>query len=205
MRPLRLVVFDATQLRRAPRALGLSWRAGAELYLRLGWIDGFYGTRSFAEGLDWAANFQADRPLGELQYWGHGKWGRALVDRESLDRSALSAHHPLNAKLRALRERLAPDSLIWFRTCETLGARDGQDFAAALSEFTGADVAGHTFVIGFFQSGLHRLRAGDRPHWPAEEGLALGTPAEPRAALPSGPSRPNTVTCFTHAVPGELA
>src|SRR5688572_32290324 len=35
----------------------------------------------------------------------------------------------------------------------SLGAQVGQDFAARLADATGARVAGHTFIIGFLQSG----------------------------------------------------
>lgn len=202
--PLRLVVFDATQLLRPPRALGASWHAGALLYRSMGYVDATYGARSVADALDWVLRTAKDRPIRELQYWGHGKWGRILVDRESLDRGALAPGHALRPKLEALRERLSPGALLWFRTCETLGAHAGQDFAAALGDFTGASVAGHTYVIGYFQSGLHLLPPGASPSWAATEGLLDGSPETPRSALPSGPAEPNTVTCFTHRVPASL-
>jgi hypothetical protein len=202
--PLRLVVFDRTQLSRPPRALGASWSAGALLYRSMGYVDDSYGARSFAEALDWVVERAKHRSIGELQYWGHGKWGRILVDRESLDRGALAPGHALRPKLEALRERLSPTALLWFRTCETLGARAGQDFAAALSDFTGASVAGHTYVIGYFQSGLHVLSPGVAPSWSPVEGLLDGTPEEPRSAHGSGPSEPNTITCFTPRVPASL-
>jgi hypothetical protein len=201
--PLRLVLFDATQLSRPPRALGASWRAGALLYRTMGHVDATYGARSFAEGLEWVARTAKERPIRELQYWGHGKWGRILIDRESLDRGALSPEHPLRPKLEAVRERLAPGALVWFRTCETLGARAGQDFARAFGDFSGASVAGHTYVIGYFQSGLHVLAPGASPAWTEAEGLRTGTPEAPTSALESGPTQPNTVTCFTHRVPAS--
>jgi hypothetical protein len=201
--PLRLVVFDATQLSRPPRALGASWHAGALLYKGMGWVDATYGARSVGDALDWVLRTARERPIRELQYWGHGKWGRILIDRESFDRGSLAKGHALRPKLEALRERLSPAALLWFRTCETLGACAGQDFARALGDFTGASVAGHTFVIGYFQSGLHVLAPGASPSWPETEGLREGTPEDPRTAFESGPAQPNTVTCFTHAVPAS--
>jgi hypothetical protein len=198
------VVFDATQLSRPPRALGASWHAGALLYRSMGYVDATFGARSVAEALEWALRTAKDRPIGEIQYWGHGKWGRILVDRESLDREALAPGHALRPKLEALRERLSPGALLWFRTCETLGARAGQDFAAALGDFTGASVAGHTYVIGYFQSGLHVLSPGAVPDWTVTEGLLDGTPEAPRSARTSGPSEPNTITCFTPRLPASL-
>lgn len=201
--PLRLVVFDATQLERPPRALGASWRAGALLYRGMGYVDATYGARSFSEALGWVLGVARERTIGELQYWGHGKWGRVLVERESLGREALAPGHALRPKLEALRERLAPGALLWFRTCETLGAQAGHDFAQALGDFTGASVGGHTYVIGYFQSGLHVLRPGTAPGWSSAEGLSRGTPQAPESALGSGPAEPNTITCFTPRVPGS--
>ena len=102
-----------------------------------------------------------------------------------------------------MRERLAPDPLIWFRTCETFGAKAGIDFAARLADFFGARVAGHTYIIGFSQSGLHGLAPGARADWSPEEGLAEGTPEAPVRAKWSRPWRPRTVTALTGAVPEE--
>src|SRR6185437_12193271 len=102
-------------------------------------------------------------PIAEVQYWGHGRWGRALVAEDVLDARALGAGHPLRRGLDALRERLAPGALLWFRTCETFGASPGIDFARRLSDHLGARVAGHTYIIGFHQSGLHGLAPGGVP------------------------------------------
>ncbi len=198
-------MFDATQFGRKPLALGVSWRFGSRLYRALGHVHARFGARSWSEALAWLARYEPARPISEVQYWGHGNWGRANIGREPLDRDALAPNHPLRRDLDALRERLAPDALLWFRTCETIGARAGQDFAAALADFTGAVVAGHTFEIGVYQSGLHALRPGMRPHWPASEGLARGTAQLPERSLPSHPSAPNTITCFTSAIPAEFA
>jgi hypothetical protein len=198
---LRLVVYDATQRQRRPAALGLSWQYGSYLYRALGRIDASHGAHAFADALGWLAQHEATRPIQELQFWGHGKWGRIFIDGESLDRSVLHAPHQHHAAFQSVRERLTPNALIWFRTCETLGAQPGHDFAAALSDATGARVAGHTFSIGFFQSGLHCLRPGQRPHWSTSEGLARGTPEQPEAALGSSPRAPNTITCLDGVVP----
>lgn len=201
MAGLRLLVYDATQRSRSPRALGLSWQYGARLYGALGRIDAAFGARNFSEALAWLAGYRGARPIAELQFWGHGKWGAIFVDRDVLDRGVLRPNHRLHAAFRGFRERLEPDALLWFRTCETLGAAPGQDFAQALGDATGARVAGHTFVIGFLQSGLHCLRPGSRPQWSSHEGLAKGDPASPERALPSSPNAPNTITCLDGKIP----
>lgn len=201
---MRLVVYDATQQRRPPRALGVSWRLGSQLYRALGRVDAAYGASNFADALAWLSRFERERQIEELQFWGHGKWGRIFIAAEALDRGVLATTHRHYAAFRAVRERLAPTSLLWFRTCETLGARPGHDFAQALSDATGARVAGHTYVIGYFQSGLHCLQPGMAPTWSTSEGLARGTPEQPESALPSALDAPNTITCLTGSIPRDF-
>lgn len=193
---LRLLVFDRT----AP-GLRHAWRTGAVLYRRLGRIDAAFGTSSWADALDWLAG--AREPIGEIQYWGHGHWGRVLVGEDILDASALYAGHRLHTRLEGVRERLAPDALVWLRTCEAFGANAGHDFALRLADWLGTRVAGHTFVIGALQSGLHGLLPGHTPDWPTGEGLAEGTPASPMRARRSAPGQPRTVTCFDGRVPSD--
>jgi hypothetical protein len=198
---MRLVVYDATQRARPPRALGWSWHYGTRLYRALGRVDAAYGARSFADAFDWLSRYETQQPIHELQFWGHGKWGRAYIANEMIDRRLLEPSHEHHRAFRAFRARLVPDALLWFRTCETLGASAGHDFARALGEATGARVAGHTFVIGFFQSGLHCLRPGHAPDWSTTEGLSRGSAEQPERALPSSPDAPNTITCLTGAIP----
>jgi hypothetical protein len=196
------MVYDRTcRGRRLLPGLSHSWWAGGHLYRWMGRVDAFAGVSSWAEALDWLAAFEPDRPIAEVQYWGHGKWGVARIAREPIDRFALADIHPLRPRLEAIRERLAADALWWFRTCETFGAQPGLDFARAWTDFFGGRAAGHTFIIGPWQSGLHLLRAGQAPHWSREEGLREGTPEEPRRAHWSRPRAPNTITCFHGQVP----
>jgi hypothetical protein len=195
---VRLVVYDRT-CKQARGRLTHAWAAGARLYRGLGRIDDACGVASWSEALGYLA---AQRePVREIQYWGHGKWGAALVGEEPLDAEAIRAR--LRALLEAVRERLAPDALVWFRTCETLGARAGLDFAERLADFLGARIAGHTYVIGFHQSGLHGLAPGVRADWSPDEGLAEGTAEQPRRAKWSRPWAPRTITCLGGTVPAS--
>jgi hypothetical protein len=185
---VRLLVYDRTCVIRG-RALSTPWAIGARLYRGLRRIDAARGVASWAEALAWLAT--------------HGRWGRAMVGDDVLDAGVLDTSHGLHAALREVRARLAPDALLWFRTCETFGAARGLAFAEALADFLGARVAGHTHVIGVHQSGLHGLAPGARAGWSPDEGLAEGTPADPKRAQPSRRRAPNTITCFDGAVPAE--
>ena len=85
--------------------------------------------------------------------------------------------------------------LWWFRTCSTFGTARGQAFARAWANFLGCRVAGHTFLIGLHQSGLHSLGPGASPSWSVDEGVAGEVP------LWSRPGAPNTITCFHGKIP----
>lgn len=201
--PLRLLVYDETcRGRGALPGLTHSWIVGGALYRALGRLDAVKGVRSWAEALDWLCSVEPERSIAEVQYWGHGKWGCAFVDKDVLDERALLRGHPLFDKLARLAERVvSEDALLWFRTCETFGATGGLSFARTMTDFFGCRAAGHTYIIGPWQSGLHSLRPGETPRWSAHEGLVEGTPDEPRRALWSGAREPNTITCLHGAVP----
>lgn len=201
---LHLMIYDRS-CRGRPVLPGLShaWWAGAQLYRSLGRLHAHRGVDSWEQALEWLAEHRPSEPLAEVQYWGHGKWGGARIRQQLLDRSALDPRHPLHARLAAVRDRLLPEGrgLWWFRTCETFGARPGQAFATELAEFLGARVAGHTYIIGHVQSGLHTLRPGERPTWSEDEGLREGSPDEPRRAHWSRLRAPNTITCLRGTIP----
>src|SRR5262249_20932813 len=126
----RLLVFDRT-CNSGVRGLSPIWSAGSRLYPGPGRVDASHPAASCGDALDWIA--RAPAPIDEVQYWGHGRWGAALVGDDVLDARSLAASHPRRRKLAAIAERLAPNALFWFRTCETLGAARGIDFAERLS------------------------------------------------------------------------
>lgn len=193
------MVYDRTCV---SRGVGLStaWAAGAQLYRGLGRHDASYGATSWADALAWIAAFEPSRSIAELQYWGHGKWGRIYVDGDPFDASALATHERVLAQI---KERFLPDArtLVWLRTCEAFGATAGIDFAQRLADGLGARVAGHTFIIGVLQSGLRALAPGQRPAWSASEGIAAGSADAPERAQDSRLLAPRTVHCLTNSIP----
>ncbi len=201
MRPLRLMVYDATCTARGRVGLSDAWYAGGYLYKALGRFDRTRGARSWAEALAWLADVEPERSIGEIQYWGHGNWGRALVDGQALTVEALDAGHAHRPALERIRARMAPGAPWWFRTCELFGAEAGHRFAREWTKFFDRPAAGHTFIIGYWQSGLHRLEPGRSPHWSVDEGLEEGTPDDPVKALWSRPWSPNTISCLRGSIP----
>jgi hypothetical protein len=200
--PKRLLIYDGTS-KAGEGPLRAAWAYGATVYRALGRIDAAYGARDWPGALDWVLAQVGNGELAELQFWGHGHWGTACIAGSVLDGAALRPQHALHDRLRRLRNRMtaAASGLVWFRTCETFGADSGQEFAAELANFLQARVAGHTHVIGIFQSGLHGLLPGATPHWSPSEGIRTGTSAAPQLALESKPDLINTLHFMHGAIP----
>ena len=206
---LRLMIYDATE-KRWGRFINLStiWRTGAGIYGLLNRFDDYYGAANWHDALSWLGRVKLPEPISEIQFWGHGKWGRALISDESLDTHSLDPHHCLHQHLQMIRTRLVANGLIreqpalwWFRTCETIGAICGQQFARDWANFFECRVAGHTHAISFYQSGLHSLRPGESPGWSGNEGILEGDTHNPLRSAESKREAPNTITCFDGRVP----
>jgi hypothetical protein len=200
MRPLRLMLYDRS-CRGRGLGLGLShaWAAGGALYRALGRIDAWYGAWSWAEGLDWLLEVGGERPVAEIQFWGHGEWGGLWIDEELLTAAALEPGHYLHDRLERLKARLGQDALWWFRSCDVFGTRSGHELARAWTRFFGCRAAGHTYQVMFFQSGLHVLAPGEEPTWSTEEGVVPGL----AHAGDSSVLAPRTITCLHNKVPAR--
>lgn len=195
---LRLVVYDATGHggHWYQSLLTTSWRVGVGLYRhypRVLRADATWAATSWIDAFAWLASVEPQRPIAEIQYWGHGHPGRVLIAKDALDVGALRG--PLQVDIAAVAARLSSTSLVWLRTCGAFGGERGQAFAQALSSTFRCRVAGHTHVIGPLQSGLHSLAPGQTPSWSTSEGLDDGR------MLPSTPWAPHTITCFDGAIP----
>lgn len=192
------VIYDDTC---RGRGVGLThtWIAGSALARARSVGDLIIPARSWAQAL--GDVLAANVPIRGIQFWGHGKWGKALIAGDILDVEALRDHHPLHAPLAEIRDRMTTDAYWWFRTCETFGCEAGHEFARQWAEFFDRRAAGHTFIIGPWQSGLHVLHPGESPDWSTDEGLEEGTPRDPQKARWSGPLEPRTITCLRMRFP----
>jgi hypothetical protein len=197
---LRLMLYDAT-CRGKLTGLSHIWQAGAGVYRTLDRLDASFGASNWTEALAWAARHEPHLPILEIQFWGHGKWGGAKIDGELLSEKSLDDGHPHRGALDAVRERMRADSLWWFRTCETFGAAAGHRFAQRWTDHFGCHAAGHTYIIAYWQSGLHLLGPGQAPRWSQTEGLKRGTPDAPKQAKWSRPWSPNTISCLRGTIP----
>jgi hypothetical protein len=134
------------------------------------------------------------------------------IGRSALDEAALQGAGEFGTLLRDFGASLnGPEALVWFRCCSAFGA-SGRSFAVAAAERLRCRVAGHTHIIGFFQSGTHSLRPGERPTWAEAEGVHFQAISEGGAnttrralgALKSSPFRPNTITCLQPDLPDGI-
>jgi hypothetical protein len=216
--PLRLVIFDATDTRRRTLpartpdgAAGVSpgltpiWRAGAFLHGIARAADGRLAASSWGEALAWIERTSRERgrKVASIQVWGHGGWGWMQLGKTRLDSHALRPDHELAPALDAFRGCLVgPDALFWLRCCSAFG-HTGRSFAQDLAARLGCKVAGHTHIIGFFQSGTHSLRPGEAPAWDPREGVRFQG-GEATGALWSSADAPNTISCLSMGLPEGL-
>jgi len=193
---LRVLIYDAV---RAPGLLDETWAFGAYWARKFGRFDVVIPAVDWSSTLRAAALIEQPDPIAELHFWGHGSPGRVYVGGKAINRVVFtSPTHPWHAPMVALSSRMRPESLVWWRTCSTFARERGQAFARECVDFFGCRVAASTFNIGLFHSGIHSLRPGDEPSWPADEGVS--TKGGQRS---SWPWRPNTISCFRSRIPSE--
>jgi hypothetical protein len=150
---MRVFIYDKTQ-----SWLTASWWMGSLL-------------RSIRKGRDeilsvesWDDMVKQLEPLSgvkRVEYWGHGSTGSVSCDHRRLRANVLPAvKHIMDG----------PESLWWWRTCNTFQAQSGRDFAQHCVDALDCRVAGFQNIIWMWQSGLQVLRPGEEPDWDDEGG-----------------------------------
>lgn len=208
-RPLRVMIYDNSTLEDgwdglAKDGLAMSWVWGERLYKTFGRIDIAKGVSSFDEAFEWLLSLE--QPIAQIQFWCHGWCGKVALGNTVLDEVGLRTDRSYYGSLVQLKKKLTPTANVWFRTCGTFASDKGHEFATRFSEvindpLSGRSVTGHTFLIAFFQGGLHTLRAGQKPHWSPFEGIKRGNNRNPKALRMSGFRSPNTITCLHNKHP----
>jgi len=196
---MRLIIYDKTD----KNFVGWTWVVGSWLYSLFNRVDARYGAISWADALDWVIRISENKEITEIQFWGHGSWGGAVINGDWLT-SWWAQREPLNSRLLTVRNRLAKDFVWWFRTCNSFGAHKGMEFAKTFSNLIRRTVAAHTFIIWKFHSGLRVIRPTEEPSWPAEEGIKEGTPEKPEEALWSHPKAPHSIFFTTTTIPEKI-
>lgn len=160
------------------------WFLGCWFQKLFGKVDAYFGAQSLDEALDWLC--YRDGQLTSIQYWGHGSPGYVWVSGKAYRANDFMA----------LKPKLLPSSVVWFRACSVFQGTAGHAFSKALADGLGCTVAGHTRIIGPLQSGLHTRKPNSPPSWPVEE------TEFPKSWWPSyWRWGDNTVTCLATKIP----
>lgn len=195
---LDIMFYDASDW--AGKQLRFSWTAGGAFYRAFRSVEATKGFLSMEEALHWITRVEPERKINSIQFWGHGSPGRVWINNDFLSARSMvdvSKHKPY---LLDLKQRLTEDSLIWFRSCNVFAGNEGRLFAVAFSQLMNCTIAGHTYIIGPWQSGLHTIRPGERPSWSPDEGLER-KPDGTVKKIWSKPWSPNTIFCLTGKIP----
>lgn len=193
-------------LENLPIMAGLShlWEAGAKLYKAIGRFDYVIGVSSWDEAFNWLANvgMTESKHLKEVQYWGHGSPGQLWIGTRKVSWTMFRDLQDENSDLSKFIGRLREDSLVWFRCCAVFHGAHGQRFAKYCVKHFGCDVAAHTYIIGWWQGGLHILSPGQEPMWDPKEGLTKknGKPKIKWSRFYS----PNTISMMTSHFPEKF-
>lgn len=193
-----VMFYDASDW--AGEQLRFSWIAGGHFYKMFRSLEETKGCMDWIDALKYLSSVQPEKKIDTIQFWGHGTPGRVWINNDFLSVRSLLASSPHRAQLLKLKERVTPETVIWFRSCNVFAGQEGHLFAIAFCQFMNCVIAGHTFIVGPWQSGLHTIRPGERPNWSKEEGLIKKEDGSVEKVW-SKPWSPNTVFCLTGKIP----
>lgn len=197
---MRIVIYDAN----IKDAVSVTWTVGGKIYPVLRRCDVAVPVKSWAEVCPALMSLAEKHPITQVQFWGHGWFGKAAIGDDVLNTSTLR-NTAFGAELRALGEKLAPGAIWWFRTCATYGAPAGKHFAEQFTNCLNRTTAGSTYSIGLIHSGIRTLLPYQKPYWSDREGVDFlpGENSERsggKALLPTF-SAPNTLMFWRNKIP----
>jgi len=178
---MKIILYDSSP----NGALGWSWAVGS---YRPGWTR--VGARTWHESIKKLLDaVPPGTRVKELQIWGHGQPGEPMFN-------GLTAPPMFWNRLTTI---VMADSLVWFRSCSVFFGRKGQAFAERMANELGCRVAGHTRIIGPWQSGLCSLSPNGKQPFFAQDGYRWL--AEDWRKNTSARREPRTIFCARMAVP----
>jgi hypothetical protein len=202
---MTLLVYDKT----CTRWWGLlrwTWVLGTWLYVFFGRAQARYGAESWDDALDWLiSQAKPQLPIHEIQFWGHGSPGRAVIGTTFLGVGTSFALR--SPRLAHLGSMMAANGHFWFRTCSTFAGDNGQRLARMMAMALQRRVAGHTFIIWKWHSGLRVVQAPNEQKpipnipWDPSEGILRGTPALPLQMAYGKLTSPRTISCWRTRIP----
>lgn len=195
---LDIMFYDSSEW--AGEQLRFSWITGGYLYKAFHGIEEVKGCLGWEQALKFLISIQPGKKINSIQFWGHGSPGTVWINGEALNMRSLLASSRHRQLLLQLKERLSPETTIWFRSCNVAAGPEGQMFVKSLSQLLGCKVAAHTFVVHVLQGGLHTVNPGQEPDWPLDEGIEVGKDGNLKI-LWTKPWSPNTLTCLTSKIP----
>lgn len=160
------------------------WLIGCFFQKLFGRVDKYYGASSWPNALLWLS--LQDGTFTSIQYWGHGSPGCVWLAQQNYTMP----------DFRVLKDKVTPETVIWFRTCSTFQGVRGLAFSAALSDMLNCTVAGHTRIIGVLQGGLHTRKPHSYPSWSTVDGEFPASWWPPYLRWGD-----NTVTCLATKIP----
>ncbi len=190
---LDIMIYDSSDW--AGKNLRFSWVTGGKFYKLFRSVEHHSGFTSWAEALKWILQVEPNKKINSIQFWGHGSPGRVWINGEALSaRSVLATSEHRNLLLK-LKQRLVPESTVWFRSCNVFTGQEGHLFAKMISKMLECKIASHTYIVGPWQSGLHTIKPDEEPTWDIDEGIY------DNKKMISMPWSPNTIFCLTGKIP----
>lgn len=199
-KPLNIMFYDSSDW--AGKDLRTSWVVGGALYKLCGKVDLYSGFQSWFSALQWLLEVSQKNKIASIQFWGHGTPGNVWINESTLSLASISINAQQRQLLQSIKNNLDSNTTFWFRSCNVFTGKHGQLFAKSFSNFMNCKVAGHTFIIGPWQSGLHTITPGQQPTWPIGEGMDQNKDGKTKL-LWSKPWSPNTITCMNSEIPED--
>ena len=95
-----VLVYDAACRGPGPtRWLGRAFAIGRHTHALARPWDLVVPARTWSDAIDGVLAGCEHAGIADLQYWGHGKWGRVLIGADSLDGDAISPGGPMHDRL----------------------------------------------------------------------------------------------------------